>query len=196
METTGLPIAYPTNNGHLNSGFDNSHNWLNSSDKYLEKKVINSNQISSSREIAEQVNASNNFNRLRKFPSVSSFNCCKSNKIREESTISDLQSARRTSGSCDDIFMRSIEKVFYISGQESTCTIPDVITSHPVSATHSSSDGTASERGQCPSVVHVRQRYKWDCGVTCVMMVLSEKHRQYLNHHLDLICDQEGFKNR
>ncbi|KFM79085.1 hypothetical protein X975_02718, partial [Stegodyphus mimosarum] len=42
-------------------------------------------------------------------------------------------------------------------------------------------------------LVHVQQHLSWDCGVTAVMMVLSDKDRLYLQQNLDTVSKQEGF---
>ncbi|XP_015921977.1 protein GUCD1 isoform X2 [Parasteatoda tepidariorum] len=42
-------------------------------------------------------------------------------------------------------------------------------------------------------LVHVQQQLSWDCGVSAVMMVLSEANRSYLKENLDYISEQEGF---
>ncbi|KAL1501760.1 hypothetical protein ABEB36_007028 [Hypothenemus hampei] len=40
---------------------------------------------------------------------------------------------------------------------------------------------------------HYKQKSNWDCGVSCVLMVLPSKHRQHLIKHLTKICKIEGF---
>lgn len=46
------------------------------------------------------------------------------------------------------------------------------------------------------SVVHFQQRYEWDCGIACVMMMLARRQRQELLRNLDQICVEEGFGKR
>ncbi|XP_050353631.1 protein GUCD1 isoform X2 [Nymphalis io] len=43
------------------------------------------------------------------------------------------------------------------------------------------------------SIPHIQQRYKWDCGVTCVLMVLSEGDRNDFITNFFKICEEEGF---
>ncbi|XP_055388122.1 protein GUCD1 isoform X2 [Condylostylus longicornis] len=40
-------------------------------------------------------------------------------------------------------------------------------------------------------LVHFRQRYDWDCGISCILMVVSALSREYIVNHFDEI--QEGF---
>lgn len=42
-------------------------------------------------------------------------------------------------------------------------------------------------------LVHVQQHLSWDCGVSAVMMVLSEKDRLYVQNNLDAVSKEEGF---
>ncbi|KAK4878440.1 hypothetical protein RN001_010946 [Aquatica leii] len=42
-------------------------------------------------------------------------------------------------------------------------------------------------------LVHSKQRYNWDCGISCVLMVLSKQFRQTLVTELLTICKEEGF---
>ncbi|KAH1012032.1 hypothetical protein HUJ04_001278 [Dendroctonus ponderosae] len=42
-------------------------------------------------------------------------------------------------------------------------------------------------------LLHYRQKSNWDCGVSCVLMVLPNKHRQHLTKNLSKICKSEGF---
>ncbi|XP_041972327.1 protein GUCD1 [Aricia agestis] len=41
------------------------------------------------------------------------------------------------------------------------------------------------------NTVHVCQRYKWDCGITCVLMVISERDRTYFTSNFSMICRKE-----
>ncbi|GFU22768.1 protein GUCD1 [Nephila pilipes] len=43
------------------------------------------------------------------------------------------------------------------------------------------------------SLVHVKQHLSWDCGISAVMMVLSEKDRIYMKENLEEVSRQEGF---
>jgi len=40
---------------------------------------------------------------------------------------------------------------------------------------------------------HFKQKYNWDCGISCVLMVLPKRHRQTLIKNLISICREEGF---
>lgn len=42
-------------------------------------------------------------------------------------------------------------------------------------------------------VVHFEQRDNWDCGLSCVLMLLSEEKRKYVLQNLEEICQKEGF---
>ncbi|KAG1682430.1 Protein GUCD1 [Nymphon striatum] len=44
------------------------------------------------------------------------------------------------------------------------------------------------------AVTHVPQKYNWDCGVACVMMVINAQARADLNNHFKEICEEEGFE--
>jgi hypothetical protein len=45
-------------------------------------------------------------------------------------------------------------------------------------------------------LAHHRQRYNWDCGVSCVLMVLEPKDREHLLLNFNEICKEEGFNKR
>lgn len=40
---------------------------------------------------------------------------------------------------------------------------------------------------------HFKQKYNWDCGISCVLMVLAVEDRQVLLKNLNSICKEEGF---
>ncbi|KAG5878100.1 hypothetical protein JTB14_017970 [Gonioctena quinquepunctata] len=40
---------------------------------------------------------------------------------------------------------------------------------------------------------HFKQKYNWDCGLSCTLMVLSEKKRQLFLKNFTKICEKEGF---
>lgn len=42
-------------------------------------------------------------------------------------------------------------------------------------------------------ITHFRQRYNWDCGVTCVLMLLSSEQQKELLGSFDQVCAEEGF---
>ncbi|CAB3245530.1 unnamed protein product [Arctia plantaginis] len=50
------------------------------------------------------------------------------------------------------------------------------------------SDGYVEHR-----LEHYKQRYSWDCGVSCVIMLLSEEQRTEMLENFDRICQEEGF---
>lgn len=43
------------------------------------------------------------------------------------------------------------------------------------------------------SIQHVKQRYNWDCGITCVLMVLPRAKQKYFLNNLSQICKEEEF---
>ena len=45
-------------------------------------------------------------------------------------------------------------------------------------------------------LVHYTQRSVWDCGVSCVLMVLPPAKRQYLIENFQQVCQEEGFGRR
>lgn len=42
---------------------------------------------------------------------------------------------------------------------------------------------------------HHSQKYDWDCGLTCIMMVLGVTSKTYFLHNFEKICKSEGFGN-
>ncbi|XP_072934090.1 protein GUCD1 [Epargyreus clarus] len=42
-------------------------------------------------------------------------------------------------------------------------------------------------------VEHFQQRYSWDCGLSCVLMLLSAKQRQEMLENFHQLCQEEGF---
>ncbi|XP_072381594.1 protein GUCD1 isoform X2 [Diabrotica undecimpunctata] len=42
-------------------------------------------------------------------------------------------------------------------------------------------------------LTHYKQKWNWDCGVSCVLMVLSKKKREELLENFSQICKNEGF---
>ncbi|XP_028034583.1 protein GUCD1 isoform X2 [Bombyx mandarina] len=42
-------------------------------------------------------------------------------------------------------------------------------------------------------VEHFQQRYYWDCGVSCIIMLLSNKQREDFLARFNEICEDEGF---
>lgn len=45
-------------------------------------------------------------------------------------------------------------------------------------------------------LTHVQQKYNWDCGISCVLMVLSEEKRKDLLKNFAEVCAEEGFNKR
>lgn len=45
------------------------------------------------------------------------------------------------------------------------------------------------------NLVHFQQISNWDCGLTCVLMVLPEHERSHFLSNIDRICKEEGFEN-
>lgn len=45
------------------------------------------------------------------------------------------------------------------------------------------------------NLTHHSQRYDWDCGLTCILMVLEATSKKYFLNNFDKICDAEGFGN-
>lgn len=193
--------------GVNNFGFEEeqvfSKKHSNPSEKYKETRKGTSNKIVPKSNKPEPSVHSHQF---RKFSSVVSFSCCKSHhRVGHQRTRSDV-----TNSTISDAFhdangtnSNPIGSLYHISG--SVNSIPDVISSHPIlrntSSNVSHSTAAAEETGiegvTCIlRVKHVRQRFFWDCGIACVMMVLSQGHRQYLTQNLNLIADQEGFQTR
>ncbi|XP_011176803.1 protein GUCD1 isoform X2 [Zeugodacus cucurbitae] len=43
------------------------------------------------------------------------------------------------------------------------------------------------------NLTHYQQRFNWDCGISCIIMILSTSQRNVLLHDFDKICAEEGF---
>ena len=43
------------------------------------------------------------------------------------------------------------------------------------------------------NIPHIRQRYHWDCGIACILMLLSEEDRKKFLKFFSQICAEEGF---
>ncbi|EFA05371.2 protein GUCD1 isoform X1 [Tribolium castaneum] len=41
-------------------------------------------------------------------------------------------------------------------------------------------------------LLHHKQKYNWDCGISCVLMVLPKKHRHHLLKNFTKVCKEEG----
>lgn len=42
---------------------------------------------------------------------------------------------------------------------------------------------------------HYRQKFNWDCGVSCVIMALQQQTRQHFLENFTAVCKEEGFNN-
>lgn len=45
------------------------------------------------------------------------------------------------------------------------------------------------------NLTHYTQRYNWDCGLTCILMILEASSKKYFLKNFEKICDSEGFGN-
>lgn len=45
-------------------------------------------------------------------------------------------------------------------------------------------------------MVHFQQRSDWDCGISCIMMLLNRRQRQEFLSNFNKICDEEDFDKR
>ena len=43
------------------------------------------------------------------------------------------------------------------------------------------------------NIQHYEQRTNWDCGLSCVLMCLSDEKRQEILQNIHLLCKEEGF---
>lgn len=43
------------------------------------------------------------------------------------------------------------------------------------------------------NLTHYQQRYNWDCGLSCIIMILSAQQREQLLGNFDAVCGEEGF---
>jgi len=43
---------------------------------------------------------------------------------------------------------------------------------------------------------HQRQKYQWDCGLACVLMILPQENRKFFLQNFNQVCSQEGFDKR
>ncbi|XP_035448457.2 protein GUCD1 [Spodoptera frugiperda] len=53
---------------------------------------------------------------------------------------------------------------------------------------------SASEKYVEHNVEHYQQRYNWDCGVSCVLMMLPREQREEMLNNFEDICEEEGFR--
>ncbi|GFG28829.1 hypothetical protein Cfor_03044 [Coptotermes formosanus] len=45
-------------------------------------------------------------------------------------------------------------------------------------------------------MAHFHQRFNWDCGVSCVLMILPPPKRKHLLLNFSDVCKEEGFNKR
>ncbi|EDX01360.1 protein GUCD1 isoform X1 [Drosophila yakuba] len=43
------------------------------------------------------------------------------------------------------------------------------------------------------NLTHYQQRYNWDCGLSCIIMILSAQQREQLLGNFEAVCGEEGF---
>ncbi|XP_048506024.1 protein GUCD1 isoform X2 [Athalia rosae] len=62
------------------------------------------------------------------------------------------------------------------------------------SVRNASEFNTSEEKSICEvKIPHVRQRFNWDCGVSCVLMVIPDEERKYFFNNFYQVCKEEGF---
>ncbi|XP_017964605.1 protein GUCD1 isoform X2 [Drosophila navojoa] len=52
---------------------------------------------------------------------------------------------------------------------------------------------TAVPQSKQYNITHIQQRFNWDCGVTCILMILSSSQRKQFLNNFESICKDEGF---
>lgn len=45
-------------------------------------------------------------------------------------------------------------------------------------------------------LTHIQQKFNWDCGISCVLMVLPDEKRKDLIRNFSEVCADEGFYKR
>ena len=53
--------------------------------------------------------------------------------------------------------------------------------------------GSALPPRSLHAVRHYQQRHHWDCGVSCIIMVLPDADRRHLLANFEAVCQAEGF---
>lgn len=43
------------------------------------------------------------------------------------------------------------------------------------------------------NLTHYQQRYNWDCGLSCILMILATPLREHFLNNFESICKEEGF---
>ncbi|KAH8420576.1 hypothetical protein KR009_011545 [Drosophila setifemur] len=43
------------------------------------------------------------------------------------------------------------------------------------------------------NLTHYQQRYNWDCGISCIIMILGTQQREELLNNFEAVCEAEGF---
>ncbi|XP_044762970.1 protein GUCD1 isoform X2 [Coccinella septempunctata] len=55
-------------------------------------------------------------------------------------------------------------------------------------------NGKTGHPGRCQiDLKHHTQDFNWDCGLSCVLMVMSDENREYFLENRERICKEEGF---
>ncbi|XP_059611942.1 protein GUCD1 [Phlebotomus argentipes] len=44
-------------------------------------------------------------------------------------------------------------------------------------------------------LTHYRQCYDWDCGLSCILMILPDEKRRFFAENFSQVCSEEGFGN-
>lgn len=44
------------------------------------------------------------------------------------------------------------------------------------------------------NVTHFKQRFNWDCGISCILMILPEHDRHHFLNNFDSICKAENIE--
>ena len=86
-----------------------------------------------------------------------------------------------------------------------SATIPDIVESHNAisqqNCTSRTNDLNLSIQHLISSKVlipikHTHQQFSWDCGIACIMMILSTNQKKYLIQNLTKISEEEGYGKR
>jgi len=56
-----------------------------------------------------------------------------------------------------------------------------------------SMDKTQKDDSKVHELVHYQQRYNWDCGLSCCLMVLNNTDRNFILNNLNCFIEEEGF---
>jgi len=50
-----------------------------------------------------------------------------------------------------------------------------------------------AQDGRIHCVAHHQQRYHWDCGLSCCLMLLTDHNRKFVLSNLNKFVEEEGF---